>query len=115
MLNPFDSQQSSVESRPTDKATSDGVPISIAWRLCVLAIGTVLTGVSILLQWCVLDYVTVRVLRYPDDLGTYDWTFLGSPILPLVILLLFRWVSPKTWTPKRLLAMTIIGWLLAIP
>ncbi len=34
-------------------------------------------------------YVTVRVLRYPDDLGTYDWTFLGSPILlPLVIILL---------------------------
>lgn len=114
LRNPYESQLNLLESQQTYQPSNETASVSIAWVLCVVAIGTFLTGLMILLQWCVLDYVTVRVLRYPEDLGTYDWTFLGSPILPLLTLLLFRWASPTIWTLKRISAMTILGWLLAV-
>ncbi len=80
----------------------------------VTVTGALLTGVLILLQWFVLDWVSVRVLRYPEDLGKYDWAFIGSPILPLLLLSVFSWISPRLWTLKRIVAMTIVGWIIAV-
>ena len=85
-----------------------------SWIVGVTVTGALLTGVLILIQWFALDWVSVRVLRYPEDLGTYDWAFIASPILPLLMLFFFRWISPKLWTLKRIVAMTIFGWIVAV-
>ncbi len=113
LLNPYDSSESLVTSTPSLECRAASSPTSFAYSLGSILVGAVYTGLLILLQWCVLDYVTVRVLRYPEDLGTYDWTFIGSPILPLLTLLFFRWISPRLWTLERIVAMTVAGWLVA--
>ena len=85
-LNPYTSPKSSTPIA-NDQAAESLAPFGLAF--CIMIAGTSLTGVFILLQWCLLDYVTVRVLRYPEDLGIYVWAFMGTPILPLFSLSLF--------------------------
>jgi hypothetical protein len=114
MRKPYASRQPLHDTQEIKQASAENASASIAQVLCTVAIGCILTGVVILLQCCVLDYVSVRVLHYPEHLGSFDWTFLGSPILTLSILLLFRWASPTIWTLKRIFAMTVLGWALSV-
>ena len=114
LLNPYDSSGSSLATTPMKDSTISVSLTNASWIVGVTVTGALLTGVLILIQWFALDWVSVRVLRYPEDLGTYDWAFIASPILPLLMLFFFRWISPKLWTLKRIVAMTIFGWIVAV-
>lgn len=52
------------------------------------AIGCV--AVVLLAQFLVLDYITVRIRPYPNEVQEYDWTTMLFPLLPLLLLILAR-------------------------
>jgi xanthine/uracil permease len=111
--NPYQSGEDSAIARENQIANDSHVDPTMK-EMGFIVSGLVLTGITILAQWCVLDYVSVRILKYPEELGRYDWMLLGSPVFPFCILLLAKHRYPGTIRKRSIFVATILGWIFAI-
>jgi hypothetical protein len=64
--------------------------------------------------WCVLDFLTVRVLPYPDHVRDFDWLSVAFPVVPFVVAAVA--LKPESYARRfwLSLASTVLACLLAL-
>ncbi|MCA9023321.1 MAG: hypothetical protein KDA74_24400, partial [Planctomycetaceae bacterium] len=72
-------------------------------------------SLMIFLQWCVLDYYTVRMIPYPEQVHDNDWTILIIPVLPSLLLIAWSKWSHSLLTPGQIIGAILLGMVLSIP
>ncbi len=110
--NPYQSPPISSDTphaSPSDGSLSRGSNHAVLRFVLV----TFISATIVFAFWCVLDYVTVRVLPYPDRVRDFDWIAFGFPVLPFVVARL-AWRS-EPWERRLSLsvASTVVACLLA--
>lgn len=82
--NPY---QSPCVSNDTPQALPADGALSLGRNHAVLRF-VLVTGISanvVFAVWCCLDFVTVRVLPYPENVHDFDWTTFAFPAIPFVL------------------------------
>lgn len=94
--------------RKKDMAHNDR-PIYV-FTVAVLAI-----SVLYLLQFMALDYFSVRMRPYPEEVHKYGWTLWFFPVIPVIYLHMLRRRSKETWPAWKVIAAFFLGTCIAFP
>ncbi|HAH47731.1 hypothetical protein [Gimesia sp.] len=76
---------------------------------------TAFVSLMIFLQWCVLDFYTVRMIPYPEQVHDNEWMILIFPVLPSIILFAWSKRSRSLLTPGVIVGAILLGIVLSIP
>ncbi len=111
-MNPYQSPSINVSTEPASR--SEG---SLRGRKHVrtrFVLATLTSACLGFVCWCVLDFVTVRVLPYPGHARDFDWLVVAYPILAFVLAAVA--LKSESYAPRFRLSLgsTVLACLLAL-
>ncbi len=111
-MNPYQSPSISVSTAPAP--WSEGSLRSRKHVRTRFVLATLTTACLGFVCWCVLDFVTVRVLPYPGHARDFDWLVVAFPVVTFVLAAVA--LKSESYAPRfRLsLASTVLACLLAL-
>ncbi|WP_145167558.1 hypothetical protein [Rubripirellula lacrimiformis] len=112
-MNPF---SPSPDSRLAIESKLESKPTLLHERpVLTFFVATATAALLNLAEFLVLDWFTVRVWPYPDEVGQRDWFILAFPLLPLIVLAMISRFRLLDLHAGSVLGAGILGFICSIP